>query len=180
MKHDERKHNERKQEILSYLPDFDGLSVVELGCGYGAFTGYLANRASAVLAVDYLEKSLTKNKNTFINKYPHIDYLCRDVTKLDLDDESYDFIFSPYKITYDDHGIHKLAQKLYKWCTVGGYIFFCESCKDGESPNIPNIFDQKKDLQRISANKMKIYTENKNKHKTNQYCFLYKKNKDYD
>ena len=67
--------------------------MVELGSGCGRFTGDLAQRASAVLAVDFVEKFLAENKRRFEDKYPHIDFLCRDVTKLELDEAAYDFVF---------------------------------------------------------------------------------------
>jgi len=189
MKEDERFAQQEKEEILSYLPNFDGLSIVELGAGVGRFTGDLAQKATTVLAVDFVDKFLQENKNKYSSAYPHIDYLCRDVTKLELDSESYDFIFSNWLMMYlNDEEIEKLANKLYSWCNYNGYIFFRESCEGGASGDIPrtnnptfyrkytkyiSIFDNKPDLQRISVNQIQIYMENKNK--TNQYCFLYKK-----
>eukprot|EP00483_Globobulimina_turgida_P010463 UN10484 len=137
MKEDEQFASKEKEEIMSYLPDYNHLSVVELGAGVGRFTGDLASRASTVLAVDFVDKFLIENKSRFCAQYPHIDYLCRDVTKLELDDESYDFVFSNWLMMYlDDEEIYKLAIKFYNWCSCGGYIFFRESCEGGASGDI--------------------------------------------
>eukprot|EP01084_Bolivina_argentea_P273679 466255_1 len=189
MKEDERFALQEKAEILSYLPNYEGLSVVELGSGVGRFTGDLASKATTVLAVDFVDKFLKENKKRFNTQYPHIDYLCRDVTKLELDNQSYEFVFSNWLMMYlNDEEVYKLAEKFYNWCGVGGYIFFRESCEDDASGDIPptnnptfyrnyktylKIFDQFDNLERISVNQIKIYMKNKNK--TNQYCFLYKK-----
>jgi len=188
MKDDASFANKEKAEIMSYLPCFEGLSVVELGSGCGRFTGDLAQKASAVLAVDFVDKFLKENKRRFQDDYPHIDFLCRDVTKLDLDDGAYDFVFSNWLMMYlDDAEIEKLAEKFYRWCSAGGYIFFRESCEGGASGDIERtsnptfyrkyqtyirLFDAKEDLQRIAVNQVQVYMD---KNKTNQYCFLYKK-----
>ena len=189
MKEDAKFASMEKAEIISYLPNFGGLSVVELGSGVGRFTGDLAQRASAVLAVDFVEKFLKENERRFASVYPHIDYLCRDVTKLCLDEASYDFVFSNWLMMYlDDEEVRKLANKLYQWCSYGGYIFFRESCEGGASGDLPrsnnptfyrkyteylHIFDAKEDLKRVAVHQVRIYKESKNK--TNQYCFLYQK-----
>ena len=189
MKEDEKFAQLEKEEILSYLPNFSGLSVVELGAGVGRFTGDLALKASQVLAVDFVDKFLLENKKRFGFKYPHIDYLCRDVTKLELDNLSYDFVFSNWLMMYlNDKEIEILCDKLCDWCNYNGYIFFRESCQGGASGDLPRtnnptfyrnykkymeIFDSKPNLQRISVNQIQIYLQTKNK--TNQYCFLYKK-----
>jgi len=188
MKEDAHFADMEKAEIISYLPNFDGLSVVELGCGVGRFTGYLAERASAVLAVDFVEKFVKENEKRNAVASPHIDFLCRDVTKLSLS-AKYDFVFSNWLMMYlDDEEVYNLAEKFYTWCAEGGYIFFRESCEGGASGDLPRannptfyrkytkylqIFDAKKDLRRISVDQVQIYKESKNK--TNQYCFLYKK-----
>eukprot|EP01083_Nonionella_stella_P099473 279697_1 len=189
MKEDEQFAFKEKQEIVSYLPNFDGLSVVELGAGVGRFTGDLAMKATTVLAVDFVEKFITENKERYGEMYPHIDYLCRDVTKLELDAQSYEFVFCNWLFMYlNDEELKVLADKFCKWCAYGGYIFFRESCFGGASGDIPRtdnptfyrkhqlylqIFDSKKELQRISVNQVQIYLDNKNK--TNQFCFLYQK-----
>eukprot|EP01084_Bolivina_argentea_P014570 27222_1 len=189
MKEDEEFAMKEKQEILSYLPSVEGLSVVELGSGVGRFTGDLAKKATTVLAVDFVGKFLNENKKRFNSIYPHIDYLLKDVTKLELDRNSYDIIFSNWLMMYlDDNEVIKLSAKLANWCNVGGYIFFRESCEGGASGDIPRnenptfyrghkqylkIFSEHKNLQLISVNQINIYLKTKNK--TNQYCFLYKK-----
>lgn len=52
------------------------------------FTGQLAKSAKHVTAVDFMEKFVAKNK--ILNaEHPNIDFLCADVTKLDLPGDRY-------------------------------------------------------------------------------------------
>ena len=62
-------------------------------CSYSRFTGAVARQAKSVLAVDFMEKFLTENKERNKN-YNNIEYLPADVTKLDRPTERYLFIFT--------------------------------------------------------------------------------------
>merc|ERR1719229_1082030 len=170
MKEDAKFADMEKAEIISYLPNFDGLNVVELGSGVGRFTGYLAERATAVLAVDFVDKFLKENEKRYADTYPHIDYLCRDVTKLSLKEGSYDFVFSNWLMMYlDDEEVEKLAEKIL--CMVfRGRIHFLPRimrrrsigrlAKSKQSDILSKytkyiqIFDAKKDLRRVSVDQV--------------------------
>jgi phosphoethanolamine N-methyltransferase len=189
MNEDEEFASAEALEIVSYLPQFSGQRVVELGCGIGRFTAYLAQKCSYLLAVDFVERFILENKQQNSASYPHIDFLCKDVTKLNLDPRSFEFVFSNWLFMYlDDAEVERVAHKFYEWCAIDGYIFFRESCEGGASGDLPRtnnptfyrsyrsylrIFDSIGGLQLISINQVKIYLDEKNK--TNQYCFLYKK-----
>ena len=51
---------EERPEILSLLPPFEGKTVLELGAGIGRFTGELAQKASQVVALDFIESAIKK------------------------------------------------------------------------------------------------------------------------
>ena len=56
------------------------------------FTGQLAKNAKSVVAVDFMEKFISKNRA--INScHSNIEFHCADVTKLDLPDNKYVFFF---------------------------------------------------------------------------------------
>ena len=51
---------EERPEILSLLPPYEGKTVLELGAGIGRFTGELAQKASQVVALDFIESAIKK------------------------------------------------------------------------------------------------------------------------
>ncbi|XP_065840487.1 uncharacterized protein [Oscarella lobularis] len=116
-----------KPELLSFLPNFDGKRILELGAGIGRFTGEFASKAKHVTAVEFMAKYLEVNKETNA-RYSNIDFLCCDVTKLHLEN-SYDFVFTNWLLTYlTDEEISTLLRKAVRWLPEGGHLFFRESC----------------------------------------------------
>lgn len=116
-------------EILSYLPDYRGRTVLELGAGIGRFTAEIAKKAKKVIAVDFMEKFLNKNKEE--NEHlGNIEFVVSDVTKLEQPEESLDFIFSNWLLMYlDDKEVQALFKKQLRWLRPGGYLFLRESCR---------------------------------------------------
>ena len=67
--------------------------MVELGAGLGRFTGDFAKRASHVLAVDFMDSLIAKNRETH-GHLPNVGFACADATKLVLPPHALDFVFS--------------------------------------------------------------------------------------
>ncbi|XP_070574723.1 uncharacterized protein [Ptychodera flava] len=127
-------------EILSMLPKVTGKRVLELGAGIGRFTGLLAEKASHVTAVDFMESFIRKNRETN-RHHKNADFIQADVTKMDLPEESYDIIFSNWLMMYlTDEEVMKLAEQSLKWLKEGGLMFFRESCfhKSGDKARTVN------------------------------------------
>eukprot|EP00245_Coleochaete_scutata_P005613 TRINITY_DN19275_c0_g1_i1.p1 TRINITY_DN19275_c0_g1~~TRINITY_DN19275_c0_g1_i1.p1 ORF type:complete len:522 (+),score=122.12 TRINITY_DN19275_c0_g1_i1:84-1568(+) len=121
---------EERPEILGMLPLADGLNVVELGAGIGRFTGTLAGSAGHVLAVDFIESAIQKNKEAH-SSYSNVDFQCADVTSNDLQISagSVDLVFSNWLLMYlSDKEVEDLANKMLGWVSTGGHVFFRESC----------------------------------------------------
>ncbi|OAE25294.1 hypothetical protein AXG93_4620s1080 [Marchantia polymorpha subsp. ruderalis] len=121
---------EERPEILASIPDIHGKSVIELGAGIGRFTGELAKIAGDVLACDFMENAVEKNKEVN-GKYENVRFLCADVTSPDLDipAESADLVFSNWLLMYlSDDEVKGLAARVLNWIKPGGHIFFRESC----------------------------------------------------
>ncbi|CAA2945689.1 phosphoethanolamine N-methyltransferase-like [Olea europaea var. sylvestris] len=121
---------EERPEVLSLLPPYDNKSVLELGAGIGRFTGELAQRASQVVALDFIESVIKKNE-CINGHYENVKFMCADVTSPDLNfsEESIDLIFSNWLLMYlSDKEVENVAARMVKWLKVGGYIFFRESC----------------------------------------------------
>jgi len=172
------------KEVLSFLPAFNGLKILELGCGTGRFTGYLASQAKHVLAVDFIQLCIDQNKETNGKKYNNIEFMCEDVNKLKLNDNSFNFIFVNWLMMYlSDNETIKLASNLVSCLTIDGYIVFRESCEDrgwtnyeiqetdedfGENPTFyrphlfyTKIFNEMKNLELLRVSRVECYQEKK-------------------
>lgn len=190
---------EERPEILASLPPVEGKSIVELGAGIGRFTGELAERASHVLACDFMEHVIKKNEETN-GHHGNVEFVCADVTSsesLKVSPASIDIIFSNWLLMYlSDEEVKDLAQRMVSWVRIGGYIFFRESCfhQSGDSKRKSNpthyrqpsfyfkVFQEcvtleedgsYSELQLISCKCVKAYVLNKRNQ--NQICWLWEK-----
>ncbi|PWA67224.1 phosphoethanolamine N-methyltransferase [Artemisia annua] len=123
-------NNEDRLKVLSFLPPYEGKSVLVLGAGLGHFTGELAKKAGKVIALDSVESAVKENGN--INgHYENVEFMCADVTSPDLNfpAETVDLIFTHALLSnLSDKEVQDIAEKLLKWVKVGGCIFFTEPC----------------------------------------------------
>ena len=104
-----------RPEILSYLPSWEGKSVLDLPCGTGRFTSEFAPRASRVVAVDLCSHFLQQSRQ--VNKsYRNIEYLQSDAMDLSFPDASFDLIFMSWLLQYlEDTEIEAFASRLAAW-----------------------------------------------------------------
>ncbi|XP_046553109.1 phosphoethanolamine N-methyltransferase 3-like isoform X1 [Haliotis rubra] len=136
----EELHKEEMPEILSYLPEFSGKRVIELGAGIGRFTSVFAESASNVVAVDFIQEFISKNKAAN-SHYGNVEFQCADVTRLQRDSKSADIVFSNWLLMYlSDTEVQDLMQKLLEWLDEDGYLFIRESCfhASGNKPRTNN------------------------------------------
>ncbi|KAF3693958.1 Sterol 4-C-methyltransferase strm-1 [Channa argus] len=122
-------------EILSMLPSLDGCKVLELGAGIGRFTKHLLTKAGHVTAVDFMEKFVERNRQDN-GHHNNATFIQADVTKLDVPQNSIDFIFSNWLLMYlSDEEVRSFIGKMLGWLTPGGFLFFRESCnyRSGDS-----------------------------------------------
>ncbi|KAH9503431.1 hypothetical protein Btru_067923 [Bulinus truncatus] len=121
--------SEESKEILSYLPDLNGKSVVELGAGSGELTNKLAERAEKLFVVDNSE-DLIANSRTVNQHLENVVYTVSNVTELNLDKESVDFIVSSKQVlNLKDNEVQSLFENFLSWLRLGGSLFFIEPCK---------------------------------------------------
>ncbi|KAG6549033.1 hypothetical protein Mapa_009476 [Marchantia paleacea] len=126
----EKLDKEERPEILASIPEIHGKSVIELGAGIGRFTGELAKIAGDVLACDFMENAIEKNKEVN-GKCENVRFLCADVTSPDMaiPAESADLVFSNWLLMYlSDDEVKALVARVLKWVKPGGHFFFRESC----------------------------------------------------
>jgi phosphoethanolamine N-methyltransferase len=187
-------------EILECLPDLDGKRVLELGAGIGRFTKTFAQLAKSVVAVDFMESFLEKNKQEN-SHYGTVEFLHKDATQLSFESNSFDIVFSNWLFMYlSDQETEQLLQKSLSWLTPNGTLFFRESCfhssgniKPAENPTHYRSPRQYIDMcqsrmlsstseeaheqvyELVFAKALESYYEIKNNN--NQVCFLFTKTK---
>lgn len=75
--------------LLGYLPEQQGLHILDLGCGTGTLTHELAQRGHFVIGVDNSESML----DTARTSYPELEFVCADACNLPWT-EHFDIVFS--------------------------------------------------------------------------------------
>ncbi|GMH44018.1 hypothetical protein BSKO_11952 [Bryopsis sp. KO-2023] len=117
-----------RPEVLGLLGDITGRRVLELGAGIGRFTSDLAKSATKVAAYDFMESLTEQNKKTN-GDLPNVEIQKGDVTKLELEESSFDVIFSNWLLMYlSDEEVESLALRALTWLSDTGMVFFRESC----------------------------------------------------
>eukprot|EP00210_Caulerpa_lentillifera_P006192 g5916.t1 len=117
-----------RPEILSALGTVQGKSILELGAGIGRFTVHLAESATEVIACDFMESLTEKNRKNNAH-FTNITFLTEDATKLELDSDSLDVVFSNWLLMYlTDEEVEHLFRRSLSWLRLGGVLFFRESC----------------------------------------------------
>lgn len=115
-------------EILSMLPNLENCQVLELGAGIGRYTRHLLTRAQHVTAVDFMENFVERNRQDN-GHHSNVTFLQADVTKLEIPNNSVDFIFSNWLMMYlSDEELQCLTEKMLGWLRSDGFLFFRESC----------------------------------------------------
>lgn len=128
-------------EILSVLPDYTGYNILELGAGIGRFTNVIAKKAKKVIAVDFIEKFIEKNRkeNSHLG---NIEFGCADATKMNYNDNQFNMIFTNWLLMYfTDSEIESLVEKSLNYLEETGYFFIRESCfhASGNLKNLKNV-----------------------------------------
>lgn len=104
------------------LPGIEGLRVVELGCGFGQLTRWLAAEgAQSVLGLDLSEKMLARARSE--TDAPGVTYRRVDLDDLVLDPESCDLVVSSMTLHYvEDFG--RIAEMVSAALVPGGTLVF--------------------------------------------------------
>jgi len=94
--------------VAKSLPDLNGKSIIEVGCGRGVFSNYLANKypGAKITAIDFSESAITIAKNNFFN-VPNLHFEVGDAESLVFKEDQFDFynscetlehVFQPQKM----------------------------------------------------------------------------------
>uniref|UniRef100_A0A7N8Y8K9 phosphoethanolamine N-methyltransferase n=1 Tax=Mastacembelus armatus TaxID=205130 RepID=A0A7N8Y8K9_9TELE len=166
-------------EILAMLPCLDGYRVLELGAGIGRYTSHLLTRAAHVTAVDFMESFIERNRQVN-GHHSNATFIQADVTKLDIPDNSIDFIFSNWLLMYlNDEELKAFIKKTLVWLRPGGFLFFRESCnhRSGDSKRDfnPTCYRTEAQYSHLISSLQKVHTYVEMKNNPNQVCWLLEK-----
>lgn len=109
-------------ELRKLLPDFQGKTVLDLGCGYGWHCKYAAEHgADQVLGTDISCKMLETAQQK--NASPNIIYQQCAMEDLRLPDDSFDVVLSSLAFHYVED-FSALAGKISRWLKESGQLVF--------------------------------------------------------
>jgi 2-polyprenyl-3-methyl-5-hydroxy-6-metoxy-1,4-benzoquinol methylase len=82
--------------VLKLLPDLANKSVLEIGCGSGAFSLELARRylSANITAADFSPKAIEIARERQRQSGTNVEFLVEDAQRLTLPNDRYDFVFS--------------------------------------------------------------------------------------
>ena len=104
------------------LPDLRGLSVLDLGCGFGWFCRWAREQGAArILGVDVSEKMLARA--TASTQDAAISYTLADMEQIELPAESFDLIFSSLALHYVED-LDRLMSRAQRALVNGGSFVF--------------------------------------------------------
>jgi ubiquinone/menaquinone biosynthesis C-methylase UbiE len=86
---DSRIPKELKELVETYKPK----TSLELGCGLGRFSSFMAEQGINATAVDFSPVGIEKAKKRVANEYPKPTFIVGDVTKLEMLTEQFDVSF---------------------------------------------------------------------------------------
>ena len=109
-------------ELQKLLPDFRGMSVLDLGCGYGWHCKYAADHGAAqVLGTDIshrmLETAMQRNSD------PNIEYRLSAMEELRFPNASFDVVLSSLALHYVAD-FEALVQNISRWLKPDGQFIF--------------------------------------------------------
>ena len=108
--------------LRAMLPELQGKSVLDLGCGYGWFCRWAADAGAArVLGVDVSEKMLAQARG--MGSHAEVDYARIDLEQLALPHASYDLIYSSLAFHYIE-GFDAMLATIRHGLKPGGKLVF--------------------------------------------------------
>jgi SAM-dependent methyltransferase len=108
--------------LRALLPDLDGLTVVDLGCGFGWFCRWVREQGStSVLGIDASEKMLARA--IAATGDPAMTYTRADMEWLELPPASFDLAYSSLALHYVEE-LDRLISVVYRSLAEGGNFVF--------------------------------------------------------
>ena len=115
-------------------------NILDLGCGTGRNSNYLAEKGNKVIGIEIAKTALEIAKSRAKEAGVEVDYRLGDIgAPYDLEDESIDIILDVTSSnSLDEVGRHVYLKEVSRVLKSGGYVFVRALCKDGNK-NVKNL-----------------------------------------
>jgi ubiquinone/menaquinone biosynthesis C-methylase UbiE len=115
------------QELVQRLPK--GAEVLDAGCGAGVPVAQYLSRFFNVTGVDFAEEQIRLARQLV----PQARFLCQDITRLTLAENSFDAVCSYYAIIHIPRREHQaLLQNFHRMLKPSGWVLLCLGADDLE------------------------------------------------
>lgn len=110
---------------LGEEPSFDGLKILDIGCGHGSLSVYVASKgAKKVLGLDIDERAINFAKENVLQNYPQLksilDFQCCDIS--DLNEDYFDIMLA-YASFEHIQNLDNVFDEMKKRLKVGGKMY---------------------------------------------------------
>ncbi len=126
LRNNESNYNDLLEQpaMAKLLPNLNGKTVLDLGCGYGHNCIDFVNKgAERVLGIDISEKMLAVAKEE--SAHSKIEYRCMSMTDISKLEEKFDFIYSSLAFHYVED-FDAFAKDMYSVLNAGGQLLFSQ------------------------------------------------------
>ncbi|MCC6455316.1 MAG: class I SAM-dependent methyltransferase [Caldilineaceae bacterium] len=108
--------------MQTMLPPMQGIRVLDLGCGFGAFARWAREMgAASVLGLDLSEKMIARAQE--LTSDPGVTYRVANIEKIDLPDDSFELVYSSLALHYiEDFGA--ICAAVRRLLVAGGRFVF--------------------------------------------------------
>lgn len=113
-------------QLENIINDFDGLKILDLGCGEGKNSYFLGEKGAIVDAYELSEEAI-KNGRKMFTKASNVNMFQRDVLTIDIKKKFYDVIicYGLFHCFRKILEVEKLIQDCLDGLTVGGFFVVC-------------------------------------------------------
>lgn len=124
--------------FFNILPDVEGLSGLDIGCGEGYNTRLLAKRAAKIKAIDISDRFIEKAKEAESQNPAGIEYFAASATDLPFEDAAFDFATS-FMCLMDIPDPERALREAYRVLKPNGFFQFSISHPCFNTPHRKNL-----------------------------------------
>ena len=144
----ERDNEKKEKQMLEEFADLQGKHVLEIGCGDGRITEWLAGKAKEYTAIDPDGQSISEARD----RVGGVDFRVGSGEKLEFENMSFDVVIFTLSLHHQDSSL--ALDEAHRVLRESGQMVVLEPAVDGELQQFFNIFDNEKDVQRKALEAM--------------------------